>query len=47
MERIKVVIINNHFQYSYGTVRALIGMVNNMYTESNNDDYKYDVLVTQ
>lgn len=39
MEKIKVVFINNHFQYSDGTVRALIGMVNHMDTD------KYDITI--
>ena len=39
MEKIKVVIVNNHFQYSDGTVRALIGMVNHMNTD------KYDITI--
>lgn len=39
MEKIRVVIVNNHFQYSDGTVRALIGMVNHMDTD------KFDITI--
>lgn len=35
----KVLFINNHFQYSDGTVRALIGLVNNL------DQNKYDITI--
>lgn len=34
MEKKKVVFINNHFQYSDGTVRALINLVNNLDPET-------------
>lgn len=39
MEKKKVVFINNHFQYSDGTVRALIGLVNNL------DLDKFDITI--
>ncbi|MCQ2601577.1 MAG: glycosyltransferase [Treponema sp.] len=39
MEKKKILFINNNFQYSDGTVRALIGMVNNM------DLNKFDITV--
>ncbi len=39
MEKTKIIFINNHFQYSDGTVRALIGLVNNL------DLDKFDVTI--
>lgn len=39
MKKKKIVFINNHFQYSDGTVRALIGLVNNL------DLDKFDVTI--
>ncbi|WP_303322629.1 glycosyltransferase [Cloacibacillus evryensis] len=35
----KIIFLNNHFQYSDGTVRALIGLVNNL------DPNKYDITI--
>lgn len=35
----KIIFLNNHFQYSDGTVRALIGLVNNL------DPDKYDITI--
>ncbi len=39
MRKKKIVFINNHFQYSDGVARALIGLVNNL------DKDKYDVTI--
>ncbi len=39
MEKKKVIIINNHFQYSDGTVNAMIGMLNNLELD------KFDITV--
>lgn len=39
MEKKKIIFLNNHFQYSDGTVRALIGLVNNL------DPEKYEITV--
>lgn len=39
MKKKKIVFINNHFQYSDGTVRALIGLVNNL------DLDKFDITI--
>lgn len=39
MRKKKIIFLNNHFQYSDGTVRALIGVVNNL------DPHKFDITV--
>ena len=39
MQKKRIVFINNHFQYSDGTVRALIGLVNNL------DQTKFDITI--
>jgi len=39
MDRKKIIFLNNHFQYSDGTVRALIGLVNSL------DPEKFDITI--